>query len=142
MENIETEATTDSNENKNTSNDLDTIKIDEVKNDNNNDKNINNDNDNILKENEKTTKNESVDPNFVFRKELLNIMNTQEKILISTSTINEKFSVSNEITKEQIASFKTSIDKYGNYLLQIKKELGMISETMRKIKKLAKENKK
>ena len=70
---------------------------------------------------------------------MLNIIQKQEKILISTSTINEKFDISNEITKEQISSFKVNIDKYGKYLLMIKKELGIISDTMKKIKKLAKE---
>ena len=83
---------------------------------------------------------EKIDPHLIFQKELLNIISKQEKILSVTSTINEKFDVSNQITKEQIASFKTSIDKYGKYLLMIKKELGLISETMKKIKKLSKEN--
>ena len=82
---------------------------------------------------------ENIDPHLIFQKELLNIIKKQEKILNATSTINEKFDVSNQITKEQIASFKTNIDKYGKYLLMIKKELGMISDTMRKIKKLSKE---
>ena len=92
---------------------------------------------NDLKENQK--KDDEIDPHLIFQKELLNIINKQEKILSSTSTINEKFGVSNEITKEQIMSFKTNIDKYGKYLLMIKKELGIISSTMQKIKKLAKE---
>ena len=83
---------------------------------------------------------EKIDPHLIFQKELLNTISKQEKILSVTSTINEKFDVSNQITKEQIASFKTSIDKYGKYLLMIKKELGLISETMKKIKKLSKEN--
>ena len=82
---------------------------------------------------------ENIDPHLIFQKELLNIIKKQEKILNATSTINEKFDVSNQITKEQISSFKTNIDKYGKYLLMIKKELGMISDTMRKIKKLSKE---
>ena len=82
---------------------------------------------------------ENIDPHLIFQKELLNIIKKQEKILNATSTINEKFDVSNQITKEQIASFKTNIDKYGKYLLMIKKELGMISDTMKKIKKLSKE---
>ena len=120
-------------------------------------------NDNIIKENEKEKENErekeikkdgdnkndikdkeeeKIDPHLIFQKELLDIINKQEKILSATSTINEKFDVSNQITKEQIASFKINIDKYGKYLLMIKKELGMISDTMRKIKKLAKEQKK
>ena len=84
-------------------------------------------------------KDEKIDPHLIFQKELLNIISKQERILSSTSTINEKFDISNQITKEQIASFKTSIDKYGKYLLMIKKELGLISETMKKIKKLAKD---
>ena len=88
---------------------------------------------------EKETKGETIDPHLIFQKELLNIINKQEKILTSTSTINEKFGVSNEITKEQISSFKANIDKYGKYLIMIKKELGIISSTMQKIKKLAKE---
>ena len=92
---------------------------------------------NESKENQK--KDDEIDPHLIFQKELLNIINKQEKILSSTSTINEKFGVSNEITKEQIMSFKTNIDKYGKYLLMIKKELGIISSTMQKIKKLAKE---
>ena len=120
-------------------------------------------NNNIIKENEKEKENErekeikkdgdnkndikdkeeeKIDPHLIFQKELLDIINKQEKILSATSTINEKFDVSNQITKEQIASFKINIDKYGKYLLMIKKELGMISDTMRKIKKLAKEQKK
>ena len=120
-------------------------------------------NDNIIKENENEKENErekeikkdgdnkndikdkeeeKIDPHLIFQKELLDIINKQEKILSATSTINEKFDVSNQITKEQIASFKINIDKYGKYLLMIKKELGMISDTMRKIKKLAKEQKK
>ena len=82
---------------------------------------------------------ENIDPHLIFQKELLNIIKKQEKILNATSTINEKFDVSNQINKEQIASFKTNIDKYGKYLLMIKKELGMISDTMKKIKKLSKE---
>ena len=82
---------------------------------------------------------ENIDPHLIFQKELLNIIKKQEKILNATSTINEKFDVSNQITKEQISSFKTNIDKYGKYLLMIKKELGMISDTMKKIKKLSKE---
>ena len=85
---------------------------------------------------------ETIDPHLIFQKELLDIIKKQEKILNATSTINEKFDVSNSITKEQIASFKTNIDKYGKYLLMIKKELGMISDTMRKINKLSKEQKK
>ena len=94
-------------------------------------------------ENENNDKNEEkIDPNLIFQKELLNIISKQEKILSATSTINEKFNVSNQITKEQIASFKVNIDKYGKYLLLIKKELGMISDTMRKIKKLSNEKKK
>ena len=92
---------------------------------------------NITENNEKDD--EKIDPNLIFQKELLNIIDKQEKILSSTSTINEKFDVSNQVTKEQIASFKINIDKYGKYLLMIKKELGMISDTMRKIKKLVKE---
>ena len=99
-----------------------------------------------LKEDEKNNndekKDEKIDPHLIFQKELLSIIQKQEKILSATSTINEKFDVSNSITKEQIASFKTNIDKYGKYLLMIKKELGMISDTMRKIKKLSKEQKK
>ena len=98
------------------------------------------------KEDEKNNNNEKkddkIDPHLIFQKELLSIIQKQEKILSATSTINEKFDVSNSITKEQIASFKTNIDKYGKYLLMIKKELGMISDTMRKIKKLSKEQKK
>ena len=82
---------------------------------------------------------ENIDPHLIFQKELLNIIKKQEKILNATSTINEKFDVSNQITKEQISSFKTNIDKYGKYLLMIKKELGMISDTMKKIKKLSKD---
>ena len=120
-----------------------------------------NDNDNIIKEDQKENEKEKeikkdgdnkndikdkeeekIDPHLIFQKELLDIINKQEKILSATSTINEKFDVSNQITKEQIASFKINIDKYGKYLLMIKKELGMISDTMRKIKKLAKEQKK
>ena len=88
---------------------------------------------------ESQKKDDEIDPHLIFQKELLNIINKQEKILSSTSTINEKFGVSNEITKEQIMSFKTNIDKYGKYLIMIKKELGIISSTMQKIKKLAKE---
>ena len=88
---------------------------------------------------DKQQKEETIDPHLIFQKELLNIINKQEKILTSTSTINEKFGVSNEITKEQISSFKANIDKYGKYLIMIKKELGIISSTMQKIKKLAKE---
>ena len=88
---------------------------------------------------DKQIKDEIIDPHLIFQKELLNIINKQEKILSATSTINEKFGVSNEITKEQIASFKTNIDKYGKYLIMIKKELGIISSTMKKIKKLANE---
>ena len=120
-----------------------------------------NDNDNIIKEDQKENEKEKeikkdgdnkndikdkeeekIDPHLIFQKELLDIINKKEKILSATSTINEKFDVSNQITKEQIASFKINIDKYGKYLLMIKKELGMISDTMRKIKKLAKEQKK
>ena len=124
-----------------------------------------NDNDNIIKEDQKENEKENekekeikkdgdnkndikdkeeekIDPHLIFQKELLDIINKQEKILSATTTINEKFDVSNQITKEQIASFKINIDKYGKYLLMIKKELGMISDTMRKIKKLAKEQKK
>ena len=88
---------------------------------------------------EKQTKDEKIDPHLIFQKELLTIIKKQQQILTSTSTINEKFGVSNEITKEQIATFKINIDKYGKYLIMIKKELGMISDTMRKIKKLSKE---
>ena len=94
------------------------------------------------KNNNDEKKDEKIDPHLIFQKELLSIIQKQEKILSATSTINEKFDVSNSITKEQIASFKTNIDKYGKYLLMIKKELGMISDTMRKIKKLSKEQKK
>ena len=88
---------------------------------------------------DKQQKDEAIDPHLIFQKELLNIIQKQEKILSSTSTLNEKFGISNEITKEQIGSFKTNIDKYGKYLIMIKKELGIISDTMKKIKKLAKE---
>ena len=91
------------------------------------------------KNNNNEKKDEKIDPHLIFQKELLSIIQKQEKILSATSTINEKFDVSNQITKEQIASFKTNIDKYGKYLLMIKKELGMISDTMKKIKKLSKE---
>ena len=115
---------------------VENIKIDEVVNSNKEEDK----NEEIKKENE--NKDENVDPNFIFRKELINIIHTQEKILTATSTINEKFNVSNEITREQIGSFKANIDKYGNYLLMIKKELGIISDTMRKIKKIAKEHNK
>ena len=94
------------------------------------------------KNNNDEKKDEKIDPHLIFQKELLSIIQKQEKILSATSTINEKFDVSNSITKEQIASFKTNIDKYGKYLLMIKKELGMISDTMRKIKKISKEQKK
>ncbi len=104
----------------------------------NENKDINKEKPNDLKE--KTPKDEEIDPHLIFQKELLNIIKKQEKILTSTSTINEKFGISNEITKEQISSFKTNIDKYGKYLIMIKKELGIISDTMKKIKKLAKEN--
>ena len=104
----------------------------------NENKDINKEKPNDLKE--KTQKEEEIDPHLIFQKELLNIIKKQEKILTSTSTINEKFGISNEITKEQISSFKTNIDKYGKYLIMIKKELGIISDTMKKIKKLAKEN--
>ena len=115
---------------------VENIKIDEVVNSNKEEDK----NEETKKENE--NKDENVDPNFIFRKELINIIHTQEKILTATSTINEKFNVSNEITREQIGSFKANIDKYGNYLLMIKKELGIISDTMRKIKKIAKEHNK
>ena len=103
-----------------------------------------NENKNNIKENktdinEKQAKDEKIDPHLIFQKELLTIIKKQQQILTSTSTINEKFGISNEITKEQIASFKVNIDKYGKYLIMIKKELGMISDTMKKIKKLAKE---
>ena len=84
----------------------------------------------------------NIDPHLIFQKELLNIIKKQEKILLSTTTINEKFGVFNKITKEQIAGFKNNVDKYGKYLLMIKKELGMISDTMKKIKKLSNEQKK
>ena len=110
------------------------------KEENEKDKNQINDKEKQTGKNEK--ENEKIDPHLIFQQELLNIIKKQEKILTATSTINEKFDVSNSITKEQIASFKTNIDKYGKYLLLIKKELGMISDTMRKIKKLAKEQKK
>ena len=103
----------------------------------NENKDINKGKPNDLKE--KTPKEEDIDPHLIFQKELLNIIKKQEKILNATSTINEKFDVSNQITKEQISSFKVNIDKYAKYLLMIKKELGMISDTMRKIKKLVKE---
>ena len=93
----------------------------------------------VIDSKDSQTKDETIDPHLIFQKELLNIIHKQEKILSSTSTINEKFGVSNEITKEQIASFKTNIEKYGKYLIMIKKELGMISSTMKKIKKLATE---
>ena len=106
----------------------------------NENKDINKEKPNDLKE--KKPKEEEIDPHLIFQKELLNIIKKQEKILTSTSTINEKFGISNEITKEQISSFKTNIDKYGKYLIMIKKELGIISDTMKKIKKLAKENEK
>ena len=103
-----------------------------------------NENKNNIKENktdinEKQTKDEKIDPHLIFQKELLTIIKKQQQILTSTSTINEKFGISNEITKEQIALFKVNIDKYGKYLIMIKKELGMISDTMKKIKKLTKE---
>ena len=101
----------------------------------------NNENEKIKVENNEK-EGEKIDPHLIFQKELLNIIDKQEKILSATSTINEKFDVSNQITKEQIASFKINIDKYGKYLLMIKKELGMISDTMRKIKKLANEKNK
>ena len=113
---------------------------DKNKEENEKDKNQINDKEKQTGKNEK--ENEKIDPHLIFQQELLNIIKKQEKILTATSTINEKFDVSNSITKEQIASFKTNIDKYGKYLLLIKKELGMISDTMRKIKKLAKEQKK
>ena len=112
-------------------------KEEDIKKENEN-KDINKEKPNDLKE--KTQKEEEIDPHLIFQKELLNIIKKQEKILTSTSTINEKFGISNEITKEQISSFKTNIDKYGKYLIMIKKELGIISDTMKKIKKLAKEN--
>ena len=121
-------------------------KKDEQKKNNNVEINIKNEDekekDNQNKEqsdNKNAINDENIDPHLIFQKELLNIIKKQEKILNATSTINEKFDVSNQITKEQIASFKTNIDKYGKYLLMIKKELGMISDTMRKIKKLSKE---
>ena len=113
------------------------IKNEETKNENQNDEK---NQENPTENKEKETKDETIDPHLIFQKELLNIINKQEKILTSTSTINEKFGVSNEITKEQISSFKANIDKYGKYLIMIKKELGIISSTMQKIKKLAKEN--
>ena len=112
------------------------IKNEETKNENQNDEK---NQENPTENKEKETKDETIDPHLIFQKELLNIINKQEKILTSTSTINEKFGVSNEITKEQISSFKANIDKYGKYLIMIKKELGIISSTMQKIKKLAKE---
>ena len=120
-------------------NNIPNTKEEDTKKENEN-KDINKEKPNDLKE--KTPKDEEIDPHLIFQKELLNIIKKQEKILTSTSTINEKFGISNEITKEQISSFKTNIDKYGKYLIMIKKELGIISDTMKKIKKLAKENEK
>ena len=131
--------------------DIETIKKEELKQENNikneiKDENTSkeNENKNNIEENktnikEKQTKDEKIDPHLIFQKELLTIIKKQQQILTSTSTLNEKFGISNEITKEQIASFKVNIDKYGKYLIMIKKELGMISDTMKKIKKLAKE---
>ena len=132
-ENKEKEKVKNNNENKEES------ISDKKEEENSNIKEIKDDN----KENENNTKDkkqkdETIDPHLIFQKELLNIIQKQEKILTSTSTLNEKFGISNEITKEQIASFKTNIDKYGKYLIMIKKELGIISDTMKKIKKLAK----
>ena len=120
------------------------IKENNSQNKENSENNVTEENNNINQENMNNTKkteikDEGIDPHLIFQKELLNIIQKQEKILTSTSTINEKFGISNEITKEQISSFKVNIDKYGKYLLMIKKELGMISDTMKKIKKLAKE---
>ena len=131
--------------------DTETIKKEELKQENNikneiKDENTSKENENKdnIEENkkdikEKQTKDEKIDPHLIFQKELLTIIKKQQQILTSTSTLNEKFGISNEITKEQIASFKVNIDKYGKYLIMIKKELGMISDTMKKIKKLAKE---
>ena len=132
-ENIKKENKEEKNENENKN---DNIIMEEKKNDEKEKENEN------KKEDINNKNEEKIDPHLIFQKELLNIISKQEKILSATSTINEKFDVSNQITKEQIASFKTNIDKYGKYLLMIKKELGMISDTMRKIKKLAKEQKK
>ena len=133
------------------------IKEDEIKNENEiknetKEENISKDNENkddnekketdIKESKDKETNDDAIDPHLIFQKELLRIIKKQQQILNSTSTINEKFGISNEITKEQIASFKINIDKYGKYLIMIKKELGMISDTMKKIKKLSKEDKK
>ena len=74
-----------------------------------------------------------------FQSDLKNILKIQEEILNKTSMAKEKFHYTNQITKDQIKQYRTNFVKYGQYLVLIKNELGLISETMKKIKKLKKE---
>lgn len=74
----------------------------------------------------------------VFQTKLQEIISTQEAILQMTFTAKEKLHSVNEITSDQINTFKQSTKKYGIYLSLIKNELQTITETIRKIKKLKK----
>lgn len=89
----------------------------------------------ILEEEKSST---TQNPSLAFQNKLQEIISTQEAILQMTFSAKEKLHSGNEITLDQINTFKQKTKKYGIYLSLIKNELQTISETIRKIKKLKK----
>lgn len=78
-------------------------------------------------------------PELVFQDYLQNIIKTQEDIIKKTGEANEKLKNTNVIIQDQIENFKMHSERYGKYLILIKNELQLISDTMKKIKQLEKE---
>ena len=89
-------------------------------------------------EKENESNNASENTSLKFQSDLKNILQFQEEILKITTNAKEKFHDTNQITKDQIKQYRTNFVKYGQYLKMIKNELGLISETMKKIKKFQK----
>ena len=88
-----------------------------------------------IKENEKEKKSEEEKEENKSEPEKENESNNASE---NTSNAKEKFHDTNQITKDQIKQYRTNFVKYGQYLKMIKNELGLISETMKKIKKFQK----
>jgi hypothetical protein len=70
-----------------------------------------------------------------FYEHLNHIVKTQENILTMTLMAKEKIKYANQISLDQIKSFKENSFKYGKYLKLIHEELQMTSDVLKKIKK-------
>ncbi len=76
---------------------------------------------------------------FNFYDNLRTVIKTQENILNMTGMAKEKIKYANEISIDQLNTFKENSMKYGKYLKLIHEELLLIGDLMKKMKKNVKE---